>query len=206
MAKNARAVSPAAAPLILTKPSKAAGGKKKEKLSITGFEKTAAQMRARQEQIDSLVAEQDSDKAKVIEVCKKERRDAEVAGDFFSTCLLESDDGKPVQVAFQNKFSKVDVAHEDALRSAMNGQYETLFRRGVEISVKDGVTLDKLQKALGDRFDALAALVDLSEFLVLDRDFMSKRAALRPALDAATNATIDQITDQTQYKPSIRTK
>lgn len=207
MAKN-KSIAVAAIPaLVLTKPNKGtAGTKKKDKLHVEGLEETAAKVRERAEKIESLEAEQKVDKAKIVEVCKKERRDAEVSGDFHTTCLVESDDGKPVQVVFTNKFSKVDVTHESALKQALNGQFDTLFRKGVDVAMKDGITFEKLQKVLGDKFDAFAALCDLTEYLSPDRDFMQKRAALRPALDAATNSQIDAISDQTQYTPMVKTK
>lgn len=204
---NKTIAAPIVPTLILTKPTKGtAGTKKKDKLSVTGLEKIAAKLRERAQQMESLEAEQKVDKAQVVELCRKERRDAEVAGDFHTTCLVESDDGKPVQVVFVNKFTKVDVAHEPALKQALNGQFDTLFRKGVEVKVKDDVTLEKLREVLGNKFDALMALVDATEYLSLDREFMSKRAALRPALDAATNATIDGISDQCQQAPMVKTK
>ncbi len=204
---NKSVTMPLVPALILTKPTKgAAGTKKKEKLAVSGLEEIAAKLRKRNEQIESLNAENEVDKAQVIEVCRKERRDAEVAGDFHSTLLVESADEKPIQVVFVNKFSKVDVAHAPALKTALNGQFDTLFRRGIEIKTKDSVDLAKLTAVLGDKLDAFLALAEVTEYLSLDRDFMEKRAALRPALDPATNVTIDQISDQCQQKPMIKTK
>lgn len=207
-ARKAKAAANAAPGLILTAPKKGAAAKKsgKDRLSITGHEKLATTMRERQKKMDSLDALQKTDKKLLTDDVKAKRLAAEKAGDFHSTVLVESEDGKPAQIVFQDRYAKVDVEHEDALRSALSGNFETLFKKGVSVKVTAGKTLADFEEALGDKFADFLKLVDCTEFLSPGKGYMQKRAALRPGLDDATNDAIDAITDQVQVTPSVKLK
>lgn len=206
-ARKAKAAANAAPALILTKPTKGAAAKKsKDRLSIPGHEALAKKMRERGKKLDSLGAEQKKDIATLRDSVKEQRLAAEKAGDFHKTVLVESADGKPVQVVFQDRYSKVDVDHEDALRTALSGNYDQLFTKGIDVKVKPNATLDALKAALGDKFDAFAALCDVTEYLAPTKDYMTKRSAIRGGLDETTNDAIDAITDQVQVSPSVKLK
>jgi len=188
-------------PLVLTKP-----GSKKTKLPIVGLEKNAARIRANKAKIEALATEVEIDAHVVIDRCMTDRRDAETAGNFHTTCEVASGDGKPVQVVFQNKYSKIDMEHEESLKEALNSHYDSMIRRGVDVKVKPDVTLDKIREALGDQFDALLALVDVVEYLTPGKDFMDKRASRRSSMTPDENQKVDDIIDQCQYSPQVRTK
>lgn len=201
------AVSKKAPKLILTKPNTGNKSKSSDKLSVGGHETLISSMRERLKKIDSLSAQQKKDKEVLTEAIKAYRLSEEKAGNFHKTVLVDSDDGKPGQVIFQDKFSKIDVEHEPALREGLNGNFDTLMKRAVDVKAKKGVTLDTIKKALGPKaFAKLEEVSDFTEYLTLSSDFMAKRAAVRPTLDDDTNEFIDGIVDQSQYAPSVKLK
>jgi len=196
--------SPAPVIPVLTKPE--GKSSKSDKLPVVGHEKQAAKIRSLVQEIESAEAEKSVLCSDLIAVCAEKRLTAEKAGDFHKTCEVASEDNDPVLVIFADKYSKVDVVHEDVLKKALGDSYGVLVRRGVEVKAKPETTLAALKEALGGKFDALAALVDLTEYLVPGKGYMEKRATLRPTLDDATNTVIDGITAQVQQKPSVKTK
>ena len=71
------------------------------------------------------------------------------------------------------------------------------------MKLRDGVSIDQLKELLGDK---LGLLFDVTPYIGVTSDFMEKRAALRRNLDKKTNAVLDSITEQAQYRPSISLK
>jgi hypothetical protein len=197
------AVSPKKPLLILTKPKKT-GGSTKEKLVIDGLEDQAASLREKSKEIDALSAEYDILKTEILGVCANKRLAAELDGDFHKTLAVESSDGHPLLVLFQDKYSKVAVEHEKALVKALGDHFESLFRKSCEIKPRGDLTKKGLRNLLGDKYDAFIAAVDVTEFLALESSFMEKRAAMRRSLDADTNEAIDQIVGQVQHKPAVK--
>ena len=190
------------APLVLTKP-----GAKNTKLPVVGLEKYADRIRANKIAIEGIAAKIEIDSHVVIDRCGLDRRAAEVIGRFHTTCeVAASGDAKPIQVVFQNKYTKIDVEHEERLKTSLNSHFDNLIRRGVDVKVKPATTLAKIREALGDRFDALLALVDVTEYLTPREKFMDKRAGLRSVLTPEENQTVDEVIDQCQYSPQIRVK
>lgn len=203
-----KAAAVAATPkLILTKAG--AIGRKKDdgKLTVKGHEKTAAKMRERQEQIDSLTAEQKADKETIIGKMRELRVEKEKQGEFFPTLLLESDDGKPVPVIFQDKYQKVDVQHKAALQSALGDHFDTLVSSGVDIKFRKDVDIEMLKSKLGEEaFAVLEGMVDFTPYLKFTSGFMERRAALRRSMGADLNDTLDELVVQVQADPQIRLK
>lgn len=201
------AISKKAPKLILTKPNTGNKSRSDDKLHVAGHEDLITEMRERQKKIDSLSARQKKDKTSLTEVVKALRLAEEKAGNFHKTVVIDSEDGKPGQVIFQDRFSKIDVEHVEALRDGLEGNFETLVKRGVDIKPQKDKTLADIEKAIGKKaFAALQEVCGFTEYLTLSPDFMSKRAALRPTLDDDTNEFIDGIVEQAQYTPSVKLK
>jgi len=195
--------------LVLTKPKK--GGSLKastaDKLIINGFEKKIVEMRERQKRIDSDSAAQKKDKEALVDSVGKTRLDEEKAGNFHKTVLVASADDKPGQVIFADKYSKIDVEHEKALRDGLEGQYDVLVARGLDIKLGKGTTLETLKKALGPKgFAALTEVADLTEYLTFSSAFREKRSALRSSMSDETNEFVDGLIEQAQYSPSVKLK
>lgn len=200
-----RTPAPKKPKLILTAPP-SAEKKAAEKLAITGYEDDAAAIRKKLLKLDALTTEVKELKAELIEAVTQERLDAEIAGNFHKTCAVDSTDGHPVLVIFQDKYSKISTEHEEALRAHLNSHYETLITRDYEVKVKKATTLDALKTALGNKWDAFAALVDVTEFLKPSNDFMQKRAELRSTMTKAENKAVDAIVEQCRNAPQVKVK
>jgi hypothetical protein len=178
---------------------------KKDALVLTGHEETAARVRDRAREIETLEAEQKQDAAALIEAGRVFRREAEASGSFHKTVKVATDD-QPISLVFSDRYSPVAVENEDALRDCLGSQYDAMFRRECKVSQRKDMNLEALKALLGDKFDAFASAFDVKEVLVPVDGFMETRANLRPSLSAELNATVDGIVDQVQFKPSVRTK
>lgn len=205
-AKPRKTKAQATLPFILTKPEAPPGKKVSSKLVVFGHEATVAKMRADQKLLDALTTSLDESKAKLREAIAKVRLREEKKGNFHKTVILPSSDGENAKMIFQNRFSKIDVKHEAALKTALNGHAKQLVSRKFELKVKGETTLRALKAALGDKFEALLGLVDLHEFLAISGDFMEIRAELRPSLTAEENSACDAIVEQCQHPPQVRLK
>lgn len=202
---KSQAVSAVAA-LSLTK-KKPKSSVSTEKLEVTGFEKIIPQMRQRRQEMDDLEAAQKIDEAKVLHAVKKERLEAEKKGAFYRSCLVQSDDGKPSLVSFSDSFSKLETENEEILRDALGDNYDALVNRVCDIKVRAGITADRIKEVVGEEaFDKLLTVVELDESLVFSKDFMQRRATLRPKMSAELNDAIDTMVDTVQRKPSVRLK
>jgi hypothetical protein len=205
-AKPRRTAARASSPLTLTKPESPTEKKKSSQLIITGHETTVAKMRADQKLLDSLTDSLQEQKTDLRAAVGKVRLREEKRGRFHKTVILPSADGEDAKVIFQNKFNKIDVKHEGALKKALNGHASKLINRRFELKVKPETTLKALKAALGDKFEALSSLIDVHEFLAISGEFMETRAQLRPNLTAEENAACDAITEQCQQPPQVRLK
>lgn len=190
---------------VLTAPV-SAKSKGVAKVTLDGHEEAAARIRVLKREIDGLEAESSLLEAELVSAAKAARRESEIAGRFAKTVAVSSSDGQPVDVTFGDRYRRVPVANEEVLREALGKQYPACFHREVAVKVRGHLTLEALQEALGDRFEAFAALVDVEESLIVAEGFMSTRAALRPTLSAKLNTVLDGIVEQVQIAPSIKTK
>jgi uncharacterized small protein (DUF1192 family) len=179
---------------------------KKDALVLLGHEETAARVRDRAREIETLEAEQKQDAAALIEASRVFRREAEAEGNFHKTVKVATATDDTISLVFSDRYSPVAVENEDALRDCLGSQYDAMFRRECKVSQRKDMNLEALKALLGDKFDAFASAFDVKEVLVPVDGFMETRANLRPSLSAELNATVDGIVDQVQFKPSVRTK
>jgi len=202
---KAKAKSPVPEIPILTKTQ--GSRTKTEKLAVEGFEDLAASIRKTVLKIDSLAASLKDEKAELVSEVSALRLDAEVNGDFHKTCEVStSDNAGPVLVIFQDKFSKVDVAHESVLRKGLGKNFDTLFSKSADVSPRADLTMDTIIDTLGDKADAFFKLFEVTEYLKPVKGFMEKRATLRPSLDQETNDFLDGVTSQVQHSPTVKVK
>lgn len=196
-------------PFLLTKPQTPEEKRKSTKLVIIGFEDTIASLRSNKKKLTKLEADYDEEKAKLIAAVTKKRLAEEKRGNFHKTCEISAEyepGGNPALVVFQDKYSKVDIDHEKALRAGLNGHYGELVGRKFVLSVKGDTTLKALKAALGGKYAALLALVDVKEHLAINGDFMLKRSLLRGSLTNKENDACDAITAQCQHAPQVKIK
>jgi hypothetical protein len=186
----------------LTKPNKKTNGRK-PKLEITGHTKLVQGIRRRNQKIESLQAENEIDKQTLIGVCKDERRDAEKDGDLFKTCLVSAGKQPPAKVTFTNKYKQIDTSHEEQLREALDGSYDSLFETKHTIKLRNPSDFARLKELLGDE---LFRLLEVTPFIAPKQDFMERRAQMRPTLSEQTNDVLDTITDQAQFNPIVSVK
>jgi hypothetical protein len=185
--------------LNLSKPKKG----KTARFRIEGHEATADRIRELQLEIDSLTSELKAKKETLLEAVNEQHREQELAGTFHQTVEVMTTDGKPVKVVYQNRFSKVDIGHREALVSALNGQYQNLFTEEVTLKARDGVRLAEVRAALGNRFDTL---LEGTEVIAAKKDFRQRRQAVRSALSDETNALIDSVVTQMASAPQVKVK
>ena len=201
-----RSPAPVMPSFVLTKPGSEASSKS-DKLAVTGFEMQAARVRELQMEIDSLETDLKTEKTELIEGVGAIRKASELAGDFHKTCSVASADEQAVLVIFQDKYSKIDTKHEPALRTHLSdSKYNELFRRGADIKLRSNTSLDALKALLGDKFEAFSNLVEVTEYLAPEREFMEKRATLRSSMTAEQNVAVDMVIDQCQYAPQVKVK
>jgi hypothetical protein len=222
--KKPRAVKLDPAPVMpdfqITKPENGStkGG---DKLIVEGFESQAARVRSLQIEMDDIEADLKARKSALIAAVSKIRKDQELAGDFHKTCAVASDDGLPVLICWQDKYSKIDVKHEEVLRTAFDGDkaqrgrgkemlFDSLFARGFDLKVRSSTTLDAIKTLLGDKYDDFCTLVEMTEYLTPAKSdkigFMEQRFLLRKTLTDQQNAAADLVIDQCQNAPQVKVK
>lgn len=210
--KGAAAAATAVAPKMVLTKAGGAGKKDDSKLVVTGFEKPAARIRKTQQQIDNLTAEKKVECAKVIASMRSLRIDKEKNGEFYTTCLLESEDDKRLPVIFQDKYSKLDMENKQTLTAAFGEHYDELVEEGVDIKFRSSISLDiakeRITKARdgNEAFDILMGMIDATPYLKFVNGFMQRRASLRRKMPAETNDMIDELVVLAQADPQIRTK
>jgi hypothetical protein len=118
---------------------------------------------------------------------------------------VESDDGNPVLVVFQDKYSKVGVEHERALQKMLGDTFASCFNKSMEIKVKGHVSRAMLRDTLGEKaYLMLESMTDITEHLSITGNFMERRAMLHASADKKTNEAIDEIVGQVQYSPQVK--
>ena len=201
-----KAAAPAKPVIPLIKPA-AKSSKKTEKIPLSGYEAAASRFRELDAKIDSLSAEQKAVRAEIVDAARSARRDAECAGQFArSVEIATDDDDKPVTVTFGDSYSTVALENEAALRGALGANFDVVFTRTVTVKMRSRTTLGTLREALGDRYEAFAALVAVEEALAVQPSTMETRARLRPTLTADQNTVLDGVLDQVQYSPKVSAK
>ena len=189
------------APIInLTKPSKKSDS---SKLEIEGHEALVVRMRQRHMQIESLEAEQKIDEVELLEDVRASRLEAEEEGQFYKVILVNSADGVPAKVIFKNMFKQIDVAHEDELRRHLKNGYDPLFEVRYNVKLRDNTSVSRLRELLGPNCDLL---FEITPYISPKKDAMERRAQMRPVLDKKTNAVLDSVFEQAQYKPQLSLK
>jgi len=194
------------APVIsLTKPNRGSTKGGAPKLEIKGLEADVAKMRQRHMQIESLETEQALDEEKLLTTVKEQRLSSEVEGQFYKNVLVDSADGIPAKIVFKNMFKQIDCCHEPELREHLKKCYDQLFevRYSVKLRENNAVTYEKLKQLLGSN---LELLFEVTPFISPRDEFMEKRSQMRGLLDKKTNAVLDSVTEQAQYKPSVNFK
>lgn len=196
----------AKAPTIpLIKPA-AKGSKKTEKVPLTGLEGSAARYRELVAEVESLEAEQKSLRTEIVDAARVARREAECQGQFARSVEVACGDDKPITVTFGDSYASVSVENEGALREALGSNFDVVFTRAVSVKMRAKTSLETLQEALGDRYEAFVALVAVEEALVCQPHTMETRARLRPALTDDQNTVLDGVLDQVQYSPKVSAK
>jgi hypothetical protein len=184
----------------------AAKSKKTEKVPLAGYEDAAARYRELDAQIDSLSAEQKAVRTEIVDASRAARREAECVGQFARSVEVACGDDKPLLVSFGDSYSPVAIENEAALREALGANFEVIFARAVTVKMRAKTSLETLREALGDRYEAFAALVAVEEALVVQPSTMETRARLRPSLTADQNTVLDGVLDQVQYSPKVSAK
>lgn len=181
-----------------------------EKLRIPGLEEIAKEIRRRDAKITKLAEEQKAAKAVLIATVSKARRKAEKAdGEDHHHCLVTSADGTDVKVIFVNKFSEIDLGYEAAIKKALGKKcFDALFSHDFKLKIKKDTDLAALKKALGNKFDAFAALVGVTSFFKPGSDYLCKRAALRldDTVSSDVQTDLDDLVDQVIQNPQVKTK
>lgn len=205
MASRKKAIPTPVAPAIVLTPPTKAKSKKAEKLEMKGFEKDVARLRALQREIESNTADFKAGRKKLVRAAKDFRLQAEQSGSFHKTLILPSEDNNPALMCFQDKYSEINVIHEDVLREGLGEHYDFLIQKGVNINVKSGTTLQELKSALGEEaFTKLKNFIEVTEYLKPVPDFMERKASLSQQLSVQTKQVLEAIIDQVQYDPSFK--
>jgi len=108
-----------------------------------------------------------------------------------------------LRISFSDRFKKISVEHEAALKEHLGTAFDAIIRRTDEIKVKDGTTESKLREVLGERFDQFFTSTPQ---LQVSSTGMEARARLRPVVSESVNAAIDSVLCQAQYSPSFVAK
>jgi hypothetical protein len=150
--------------------------------------------------------EQEAVRTEIVDASRAARREAECVGQFARSVEVACGDDKPLLVSFGDSYSPVAIENEAALREALGANFEVIFARAVTVKMRAKTSLETLREALGDRYEAFAALVAVEEALVVQPSTMETRARLRPSLTADQNTVLDGVLDQVQYSPKVSAK
>ena len=186
--------------IVLTSPTKKKKGK--DKLEVEGFEQLVVDMRQRNQEMESLKAEQALDNNNLTERVKELRIEAEKSGTVYTVALVHSADDVPAKVVFKNQFRPIDESHRPELKRHLGKTYDALFDE-VEVATLRDDKLQELEKLLGNRFDEF---FDKSTHIKPKKDYMERRGELRKTLSTKVNALLDMLIEQVQYKPQLTLK
>ena len=175
------------------------------KLKINGLEKQVTRLRARQQRIDNLEKQQTKEETVLLNVVSKERIKAEEGNQFFKTCAVASaEENRPVDVTFANRFSKINIENEEALKECLGELFNELYACKIVTRIKDDISVEMLKSKIGEEMYTL--LFTEEKYIAHANDYMECRAKLRTKLDEKTNKILDQLAMQTQSKASIKYK
>jgi hypothetical protein len=177
--------------------------KEKPKLVIKGYAATVKKIRRRMLRIAEMEEANRADKRLLISECREKRIESEKEGQFFKNCLVDGGNQDPIRITFTNKFRKIDPIHKEKLKYVIGDKFDDLFEIESKITVTDQDKISELKKILGSRFEEL---LDVTTSITTKKDFMEKRARLRPLMDKSTNEDLDELIQELQHQPLFSTK
>jgi len=178
-----------------------------DKLKIDDLQRPASRYRDLIAEIKPIEEELKQQKAELIAEVKQRRLTQEKRERFFRSCVVATNDPTTLLFTFQDKYSAVAIDHESLLKRAFGRKYDDLFERGLSVKLKDGVTFEQMERAIGPaHMTALAKFLDFEQYIKLRKGFMETRAEMRPTLDVSTNNAIDVVTAQVQAAPQVRVR
>jgi len=113
---------------------------------------------------------------------------------------------KAISVIYRETYSKIPTKYEAQLRDSLGDHFDTLFCRGVDLKVCDGVTLVDVMNAANQGFEAISRIVEFKEYLKPVSDYTEKRQILSNELSDEVAAVLDDVIDQVRYAPQVRMK
>lgn len=174
-----------------------------EKMEVPGFESLVPQIRKLDEQMEELANKRDMMKALIINTVRDMKQKAEVNGSLYKSFTILSEDGQNATILYKNQFSKLDPENEESMRKTLKDSFETLFENAEDVTFKKNADTDVLRKLLGDKFEQFFST---KKYIKFCKDFMERRASLRPNLNKSTNALLDKWTSDNQASPDLRMK
>lgn len=170
------------------------------------LQQSAARLSALREALENAESDYSEEKTAFLEMAQ-ERRAQQLKLGLVENLHIPIEDAEPVQVLWSDKARRtlpsVNIAE---LRRAFGEDYSACVRETCSISLRSGLTLEAIEKRIGER--ALQALMPLLNVRtgVCAADGATKRAAAWLAAGDARGEDLLQFVEATHSAPCVRTR
>ena len=189
--------------LGLTATSATKGKKSAPKPKVMGMEAEALRLRVLKHEIDERTAEFDVVRGAIVDRCREDFSTNLGKGVYLHHYEVVAEGSpEPVDVIFTDRYRKIEGKHAPTLRAALGGTYGQAIEDVVDLSLAEGASLDALKMACGDRWDAVRAVLTVTESIKPKAGFGALRA--RASTDPVIKATLDEIAGFAAYEPMVK--
>lgn len=170
------------------------------------LQQSAARLSALRAQLEEAEAQYSTEKAEFLAMAQ-ERRAQQLKLGLVENLHIPIEDAEPVQVLWSDKARRtlpsINIAE---LRRAFGADYSACVKETCSISLRSGLTLEAIEKRIGER--ALQALMPLLNVRtgVCAADGATKRAAAWLAAGDARGEDLLQFVEATHSAPCVRTR
>ena len=173
-------------------------------LVIPGYEPVVDRAIERGRKIDSLKTEQDMDLEMLRAVAVEHMYQYEESGRFTKTAYISGTETN-ASVTRKDSFSKLDIGNKSTLIDIVGDElYSQLYEEKVEVKLVG--SFEMLRKQCAKAGIDIEAYFSVTEYIAPCDNFLESRAKLRGSLDERKNSSLDKLTENIAYTPSVRLK
>lgn len=176
-------------------------GKKADRIEVPGNEQLVEEAWQLKQELDSAESLYKAKRDEIVVQATAFRTGEEECGRFLRNLYMLGQ-SQPCRVTFKEQFKSIKPEVADWLRANLGERGSELFVLGSRVTLREGM-LERLRQKLGAEFSMFVS--EEPEIRPVE-DFMERRFALRPSLTAEQNATLDAVTQDRQYSPTVTWK
>lgn len=169
--------------------------------TLLGHENLVDSLFSLKENFDKAKVELENARLEVEPLASDLQREEEGKGTFTQKVRLHGT-SKDVTISFGDKFSEIDISCKDDIETVLGAYYSDLFEEREEGELIQ-TKLDDLRNLItASGRDPDEFLTSKKYIIPVDR-FRARRFELRKIFSDSQNVVVDNIVDQTQYRPTL---